>query len=180
MAITYHKIDEIDPVEFDYILNQTMPTLSLGNNFKFPDACVTDSEKKEFFAGIVLRFVNNVPSKFMFKVMDDDLIVALSVGYIDINGVLFGMWHLLGPNKSGTRRWVFKPETAQLRYEFFLENGIEFTTVYMPDTSTVGSIYTEGAQFEVIEDTMIDPLENVFGIPIITRRMIKSKILPPV
>lgn len=107
----------------------------IEQNMKFPVEADTQ-ELKIAFVEQVLQQLLLVPSIFIMKIMDDDLVVSYNIGNVT-DGTYQNRFTFLGPNKAGTTLWAWRDDISQARYDFLTSHGITRVSAYFPVGSNI-------------------------------------------
>lgn len=158
MAITFQQVTEFNTADFEYLFSQSLPFFKPGGNFEFPVGIETDIEKKDFLAKLISDFMSSAAGAFSYAAYDDDLITSLVIGQMSpiAPGTLNAIWLLAGPNKAGTRNWMYESDTVKARHEFLADHGIDQFTITATDTSKILTNMEGSPGFELVGDKVVE------------------------
>ncbi len=135
MAYTFSKIDAASLKIEDLRPLIESSFQQLEQNMKFPVEADTQQLKMDFLEQI-LQQILRVPSAFVMKIMDDDLVVSYNVGDVS-NGTYQNRFTFLGPNKAGSTLWAWRDDISQARYDFLTSHNINRVSAYFPVGSNI-------------------------------------------
>lgn len=135
MAYTFSKIDAASLKIEDLRPLIESSFHQLEQNMKFPVEADTHQLKMDFLEQI-LQQILRVPSSFVMKIMDDDLVVSYNVGDVS-NGTYQNRFTFLGPNKAGSTLWAWRDDISQARYDFLTSHNITRVSAYFPVGSNI-------------------------------------------
>jgi len=134
----------------------------LLQNMKFPVEAKSNTSKREFLEQLLQSMIAN-PATFVMKIMDDDLTVSYSIGFVS-NGIYNINFTFLGPNKLGSLSWAFLAEVSQSRCDFLISEGVDRVRCFFTPESNIPAAMAQLTCYQVeTSETQIGVTPNMPG-----------------
>ena len=128
MIIEYKEITSLEQVDFDSLFYQSLSRLDA--NYLWGRDNLTPEQKRDIYYNRLLdatldkSHLKKDGDRFlMYKILVDGVERELSAGFVS-GTTYIPYWHLTAPDPTGSRNWLYLPETREARKAFFYERVI--------------------------------------------------------
>jgi len=131
MAIEFQKIDTLDQVNFDVLLEASFPDIDINYFSAYPNLLTHDQKKEHYYNRVYEATQGASPIQkegetfMMVKIVVDGVDSLLKAGFIESGGDTFRIaWYLAKPDSTGNRKWIYTPETDAARKQFYTSQNL--------------------------------------------------------
>lgn len=133
----------------------------IEQNMKFPVEANTQQLKMAFLEQVLQQLLL-MPSAFVMKIMDDDLVISYNIGNV-IDGTYQNKFTFLGPNKAGTTLWAWRDDISQARYDFLTSHDIVRVSAYFPVGSNIPAAMAQLSCYQLETSNTVSTTPRIPG-----------------